>query len=168
MPELWDILDENGNKTGRLQERGKTMQKGDYHLIVNVWIINSKGEFLISRRSKEKNHQWHTTGGCVTAGEDSLTGALREVQEEIGITLDPNNGQHFKRISGRHVNDDGSYFVDAWLFRQEVDIDMVVFQVEEICDAMWASEAKIQEMKADDRWAFDYEYMEELLDLCRT
>ncbi|HBL84388.1 MAG: hypothetical protein A2Y17_04825 [Clostridiales bacterium GWF2_38_85] len=51
MTEYWDILDENGNKTGCLHERGKIMQKGEYHLVAQVWIMNGKGEFLISRRS---------------------------------------------------------------------------------------------------------------------
>ena len=43
MAELWDILDENGNKTGRLHERGKPMNKGEYHLEVSVWIENDNG-----------------------------------------------------------------------------------------------------------------------------
>jgi hypothetical protein len=32
MPELWDIVDEYGNKTGRLHERGTPMKNGEYHL----------------------------------------------------------------------------------------------------------------------------------------
>jgi 8-oxo-dGTP diphosphatase len=45
--EFWDIVDKNGNKTGRLYEKGNSMQKGEYHLAVSVWIINTRGEFLI-------------------------------------------------------------------------------------------------------------------------
>ena len=32
MVELWDVYNEQGNKTGRLHERGKPMKAGDYHL----------------------------------------------------------------------------------------------------------------------------------------
>ena len=46
--ELWDVLDKHGNKTGKIIERGKPMIKGEYFLIVDVWIINNKSEFLIS------------------------------------------------------------------------------------------------------------------------
>ena len=46
MAEMWDVLDKNGNKTGRLQKRG-WMESGNYHLVVFVWIINEKGYFLI-------------------------------------------------------------------------------------------------------------------------
>ena len=41
MAEFWDIYDKNGNRTDHFHERGKPMQKGDYHLVVHVWIINS-------------------------------------------------------------------------------------------------------------------------------
>ena len=36
MQEMWDIVDQNGNKTGRLHERGRPMQKGEYPLSVSV------------------------------------------------------------------------------------------------------------------------------------
>ena len=48
--ELWDILDVNGGKTGRIIERGQAMDDGEYHLAVHVWIHNRKGEWLISNR----------------------------------------------------------------------------------------------------------------------
>ena len=45
MLELWDILDKDGNKTGLTIERGKPMMKDQYHLGVQVWIINGEGRF---------------------------------------------------------------------------------------------------------------------------
>ena len=40
MAELWDVLDENGLSTGRVHERGKPMNKGEYHLEVYVVYQN--------------------------------------------------------------------------------------------------------------------------------
>ena len=111
MAELWDVYDINRNKTGRLHERGKLMNAGDCHLIVQVWIMNSKGEFLISKQSKQTGwHKgiWMTTGGCAVTGDDGLTAALRETKEELGIDLNPKNGQLFKQYSEPHINDDGT------------------------------------------------------------
>lgn len=98
MAEFWDIVDEHGNKTGNLHERGKPMQKGEYHLSISIWIFNSKGEFLISKRTPTQiaPNMWETTGGSAIAGEDSRAAALRETSEELGITLIPENGQLFK------------------------------------------------------------------------
>jgi len=42
MVELWDILDQDDNITGRFHERNKPMKKGEYHLIADVWILNLK------------------------------------------------------------------------------------------------------------------------------
>ena len=89
MLELWDIYDENRNRTERTHERGKPFSKGDYHIFVCIWIINSRNEILLTKRNPNKTpwgNYWECTAGCVIAGEDSLQGALREVAEEIGIS----------------------------------------------------------------------------------
>lgn len=172
MAELWDVLDGNRNKTGRLHERDKPMRRGDCHLIVHVWIMNGKGEFLISQRAPDPGRwcgMWHTTGGCVIAGEDSLSAALRETKEELGIGLVPESGLLFKQYSEPHINDDGAALFDVWLFRQEVDISSVVCQPDEICDAMWASKEQIRRMIADGTFLPPeeaYFYMEDLFRFC--
>jgi 8-oxo-dGTP pyrophosphatase MutT (NUDIX family) len=91
--ELWDVLDENGNATSRFHERGKPMNKGEYHLEVSVWIENDNGEYLISQRSPNKTfpNMWECTGGSAVAGDGSLTTALKEAKEELGIILEPQN-----------------------------------------------------------------------------
>jgi len=147
--ELWDVLDKNGKKTGRLCKRGP-MQCGEYHLVVHVWIVNSKNEFLISKRTPNKTfpNMWECTGGSAVAGDDSMTTAMKEVYEEIGIALDPQNGRLFKRYQRNFENGSGD-FNDVWLFRQAVDLSDVVFQPDETCDAMFADKFKIEQMIND-------------------
>jgi len=159
MTEFWDIVDENGNKTGRLHERGTPMQNGEYHLSVSVWIINSEGKFLISKRMPTKNFpgMWEPTGGSAIAGEDSLSAALRETKEELGITLDPKNGKLFRCDSYPHSSGDGAAYFNVWVFRQDIDISAVVLQPEETCDAIWASKEQIKQMISDKEFiAFSY------------
>jgi len=147
MAELWDILDENGNATGRLHERGKPMNKGEYHLEVWVLIENDKGEYLISQRSPNKTfpNMWECTGGSAVTGDDSLTTALKEVNEELGIILEPHNGRMIK-----HGLPCGSAqchgLVDVWLFRQNIDISTVTLAPDETCGVMWASRNEINRM----------------------
>jgi len=162
MPELLDILDKNGNKTGRLHERGTPLQKGEFLLGTHVWTVNSKKEYLITRRSKAKGHRWHAIGGMAVSGDDSLTTALKEAEEEVGLKLDPENAQFFKREPW--VIDGKGCFHDVWIFRQDIDINDVVLQEEEACDVMWASESKIRQLIADGTWVPDdwYVYIEEL------
>lgn len=170
MAETLDILDENGAATGRYIERGKPMKKGEYHLVVFVWIINGKGEFLLSKRTPGIGWGglWQQTVGCAVAGETSLDAALRETREELGIELDPENGVLFKRYSMAHPNDDGGAFYNVWLFKQEVDLSTVIFQPEETCAAMWAAKRRIYGM-FDDGTIIPHEfypYIDELFDYC--
>ena len=144
--ELWDIIDKNGDATGRVHERGKPMGKGEYHLVIYVWIENDNGEYLIAQRTPNKSfpNMWETVGGNAVAGDDSLTTALKEVKEELGIILEPQNGQLIKH-NLRH-NDESCGLADVWLFRQNIDISTVTLAPDETCNAMWASRDEINRM----------------------
>lgn len=147
MVELWDVLDKSGTVTGRVHERGKPMNRGEYHLEVHVWIENDKGEYLISLRSPNKTFPniWECTGENAVAGDDSLTTALKEVKEELGIVLEPHNGRMIQHhLQCRTVGCHG--LVDVWLFRQNVDISTVILAADETCNAMWASRDKLNHM----------------------
>jgi len=166
MMELWDILDENGNKTGRVVERGNPMARDEFHLVVHVWIMNRNGEFLIARRTPNKTFPglWGTTGGSAVSGDDSLTTALKETREELGVTLDPANGIRLERIkrSERRFPD----FLDVWLFRQDVDLRDVVLNPDETCDAMWASRDVINDMTEKGEY-IGREYLDRLFSCMR-
>ena len=143
--ELWDILDEDGNRTGRYVERGEPMRSDEYHLVVYAWIRNRKGEYLISKRSTTKiwPDLWEPTGGCAVRGEDSLTATLREVKEELGINLHEQRGKLLTRLKYHSAS---PYIVDIWLFEEDVDISKVVYQPEEVSDARWATKEDIERL----------------------
>ena len=134
MDEYWDIYDANRNFTGRTHRRGDLLSPGDYHMVVHIWTLNSCGEFLITQRAPEKFLPliWECTAGSALAGEDSLAAALREVREETGISLRPENGERIYAIR-REDN-----FCDVWLFRQDVDLADFVPQPGETIDARLA------------------------------
>jgi len=168
--EIWDILNENGNKTGRLHERGKPMASGDYHIIVHVWKRNPKGEWLIDKRTPrygngELDGKWETTGGCVIAGEDSFTAALRETKEELGIDLDPKKGVLFNRFA-RLGSNGHTWFEDIWVFEFDEPIGSVAYDGSEVCDAMWATADKIREMMSSGEFLSEwfYPYLNEMFE----
>ena len=148
MAEIWDIYDRDRNLTGRTIRRGEPMTEDEYHLVVSVWIRNAKGEWLLSRRAENKSHplKWEPSGGSVLAGEDSLTGALREVREELGITLNPSSGKLFRSFRRDKICWENPGFLDIWVFDAQFPIEAVILQKEETCGAKWASEAEILRM----------------------
>ena len=157
-PEMWDIYDENRQKTGRLHQRGVPLAQGDYHLTVFVWKLNSRGELMITKRSPNKDFggMWETTAGSAVAGDDSLTAVLRENWEETGQVLDPQRGQLVTTYRGKN------FFADIWLFRQDLDLENVVLQEGETCDVMYATPARIREMAARGDFV-PYPHLETLL-----
>ena len=141
--EYWDIFDENRQPTGRIHKRGDPLPDGDCHLVVRAWIVNSKGELLITRRALNKigfPGMWEIPGGSVETGEDSLTATIRETREESGIVLLPENAELFSTYRRSES------FYDNWLFRQEFDLADVVLQEGETIDARAATWSEISAM----------------------
>ena len=91
MAEYWDIYDADRQKKRGTHLRGKPLADGDYHLVVNIWVYNSRGQVLLTQRHPgiPFGLKWACTGGSAIAGEDTLTAAVRETREEIGLTVQP-------------------------------------------------------------------------------
>lgn len=152
------MLDENGMKTGRRIVRGQGLRLGDFHLVVHVWIRNDEHEFLIQRRADHLNWMpgiWATTGGSVIAGEDSLTGAIRETKEELGIDVNPDRLDKIARL--RRIDS----IVDLWLAEIRMDEWVVPCLGAEVSEVKWASKSEIREMVSYGQF-YEYSYLEML------
>lgn len=91
MPEIWDLYNETGEPTGETHERGKPIENGKFHIVVDILSVNAEGKILITRRSPEKTFggMWETTGGSAVSGETPRIAAARELFEETGLSADP-------------------------------------------------------------------------------
>ncbi len=89
--ELIDVLDENGIKTGEILSRDEIHKKGLWHRSIVVAIINKKNEILLQQRAKNKEKNagmWDiSVAGHITTGQDALSAAAREINEEVSISL---------------------------------------------------------------------------------
>lgn len=138
MAEIWDLYDENRMPTGETLVRGDDMPEGRYNLAVHVWIRDDQGRFLISRRHPDKPScplYWEATGGAVVAGEDTLTGAQREVAEELGLEL-PKEKFILLRRERRDWEPD---FLDTYFVNWNGEISELTFQETEVVDAKWVT-----------------------------
>ena len=89
--EYLDICDSEGNLTGERKTKKEAHALGLWHKAAHIWIINSKHEILIQRRSPFINshpNMWDiSAAGHISAGEDSITSAIRETKEELGLQI---------------------------------------------------------------------------------
>jgi isopentenyldiphosphate isomerase len=90
--EPFDIIRADGAPTGRVKPRAAIHRDGDWHRAVHIWItgVDNGVPFLTFQRRSPRKDTWPdrfdaTVGGHYRAGE-SLADALREIEEEIGIT----------------------------------------------------------------------------------
>lgn len=162
--ELWDILNENGEVTGQTLQRGqRSLVDGEYHLVVHIWIVNDKNEFLIQQRAWEVEimpGKWAITSGSATKGEDSVTAALRELEEEMGIKVNKEDLKLMLRKKGR--ND----FVDVWLLKSNVLVSDIVMQKEEVQAVQWIDRQKLLKLMKEGKF-HRYFYIFEFLNLIK-
>lgn len=148
--ELWDLYTEERELTGKIHVRGEELPENLFHLVVHVWIKNSKGQYLISQRAADRPTcplMWETVGGSVLKGENSLQGALREVKEEVGIDLSPDNSRLIfskirRKIGGRKFND----ILDVWCFDYDGKVNLDKAEEKEVAQSKWLSKEEIRKL----------------------
>lgn len=95
MDELIDVLDADGAKTGETVLKSVAHQKGIFHQTVHVWFFTSDGRILLQQRGKHKKIfplLWDVSvAGHIGAGELVETAAVREIEEEIGLSVTKND-----------------------------------------------------------------------------
>lgn len=143
--ELIDIVDENNELTGQVEERKIAHEKCLWHRHVSSWIMNEKGEILLQKRSADKPrnpNKWAKTGGHVDSGENVEDAIFREVKEEIGIEIPRDQIEIIEiRKSKEQKN---KYFVYDFIFFVDYKIDDYKLQEEEVAEVKYFTIEEIE------------------------
>ncbi|WP_081778699.1 NUDIX hydrolase [Butyrivibrio proteoclasticus] len=145
--EKWDAYDSKLNKIeGVTLIRGEQVPEGYFHLCSEIIVRHTDGSYLIMQRDKRKHlgGMWEATaGGSALQGEDPLTCAMRELQEETGIVSD-------ELIEIGRVLHHGhkTYYVD-YLCATDVDKDSIVLQEGETIAFKWIDPDELRAMSRD-------------------
>ena len=87
--EMFDVVDQEDRVL--YQSPRSTVHANRWlHRAVHIFVFNSRGELLIHRRSATKDEAplklTSSASGHLSAGEDYATAAVRELEEELGLT----------------------------------------------------------------------------------
>jgi isopentenyl-diphosphate delta-isomerase len=90
MPEeLFDVVDEQ-DRVLRQAPRSQVHAQKWLHRASHIFVFNSRGELLVHRRTATKDECplmfTSSASGHLAAGEDYETAAVRELEEELGLT----------------------------------------------------------------------------------
>lgn len=133
--EFNDIYDENRRLTGRRHRRGTRWRKGEFGLVVCVWVYDGKGNLLLTRRAPQKSFAgtWENSGGAAKAGETSRQAIARELYEETGIRAEETEFELLE--TGR----DGNTFFDYYCLKRSTPLSQIVLLPGETDDAKWVT-----------------------------
>jgi len=143
--ELIDVLTPDGMPTGVRKSKDKIHRDGDWHRAAHVWIVANDGRILVQRRSLRKENNpglWDVSAaGHLSAGESAVEAAIREVREEIGLTLAGEDLRFVARLWQSCVLNDGTYIDneihEIFLVRRDVDIASLKLDPEEVAEVQW-------------------------------
>jgi isopentenyldiphosphate isomerase len=101
--ELFDIYDAHANPTGAVKRRADVHKDGDWHRAIHVWVLgeDTDGPWIMFQRRGLGKDTWPgeldcTVGGHIGTGE-TIEDAYREIHEEIGITIAPDQLRYVGR-----------------------------------------------------------------------
>ncbi|PIB06897.1 MULTISPECIES: NUDIX hydrolase [Streptomyces] len=151
--EILDIVDENDQVIGQAP-RGETYTRGLRHRCAFIEARDAEGRVFVHRRTATKlvfpSHYDMFVGGVVGAGEAYDDAALREAEEELGVSGLPRPVFLFK-----FLYDDGagrSWWSAVYEVRCEVPVNP---QVEEVAWHDFLTEGELEARLGDWTWVPD-------------
>ena len=154
MEEYFDVLNEKGEYTGKVESREKSHKEGLWHKAVTCFIINSNKQVLLQKRSATKK-LWPnmcdiTSGGHILAGGFGFQACIRECKEELGVELNKNDLTFIGATSSTNIKGDiiNNHFNEYYIANMEIDEAELHLQQEEVSEVRWIDkEAIIKKIK---------------------
>jgi len=144
--DIFDIVNEHDEAIGQ-RPRREVHALGLMHRAAHIFVFNAVGQIFLQKRSMTKdNHPgvWDAScSGHVDAGEDYLTGARRELSEEIGLHNPGSLEPLFKLTPSAET---GQEFIQIFRTRSEGPFTL---HPQEIDDGRWIAPDAL------DRWMTD-------------
>lgn len=128
---------ENGTFNGMVI-RSKVHNDQLFHEEVAIWIINSKKELLLERRSLNKALNPGKLSLCAghVVGEDSVENTIiREAQEEIGLDITRLNYKYVTVVTRKEPHN--YCFSHHYILFADIDLKLLKIQKEELSEVIF-------------------------------
>ncbi|MFJ4654927.1 NUDIX domain-containing protein [Nocardia sp. NPDC088792] len=172
MSELIAVYDAAGREIGA-EERAVVYARGIWHASAGVLVRSRDGDRVyVHKRTDTKAvfagmHDC-LAGGVVGPGEDPAVAALRELGEELGIEVGPQDEPPLPLVSAAWDGMWAGKPMRCHLFAYEVRYDGPIrHQPEEIVDGWWWTDDELRAHLADPDWPFVPDTREMIPDLLR-
>jgi len=141
------LVDRNDNELGKM-EKIEAHKKALLHRAISVFIVNSRGEWLLQRRALHKYHSnglWtNTCCSHLTRGESMQEASQKRLLSEMGISAQ-------------------TEFVDSFQYRAEFENGLIEHEIDHVYIARWEGEPDPDPDEVMDwKWCFPNEIEEDL------
>src|SRR5258708_184111 len=113
--EIFDVVNERDEVVDH-KPRSEVHRLGLMHRAVHVLVFNARGEVFLQKRSMRKDRQpglWDSSAsGHLDTGEDYDACAIRELREEIGLSLSAPPQRLFKLAASPETDQE-----HVWVYR---------------------------------------------------
>lgn len=137
--ELLQVLDENGNPTGRFEKREIVHVNKLFHNEVALWIIDKENKkVLLQRRSPNKKQNPNKLALCAghVVGDETIDEALeKEAKEELGIDIKDCNVK--KLITIKRTVPRNHCFIHHYYISKAIPIENITIQKEELSEVLY-------------------------------
>ena len=134
--EIWDAYNERLERVGVDLIRGEPIPEGLYHLVSEILVRHTDGDYLLMRRALTKEtfpgYYEASAGGSALKGESAIDCAVRELYEETGLK------KGSLTFLGIHPSINTIYFL--YIFYTNCDKNSIALQEGETDSFKWVSE----------------------------
>ena len=146
----------------KLCQEAKCM-RGVWHRAIVVAIVNEKNEILLQQRSANKDKNaglWDVSvAGHISSGQDALSAAAREINEEVSVNLGYNIDikdfrymYSFRKIQKFKEDFIEKQFYDFFILRKDdLDISKLRFQESEVQAIKFVSLSELNQMREENK-----------------
>lgn len=174
MEEMIDVLDgETGKITGEVISKKEAHKRGIWHSSIHILIVNKDcTKTLLQKRCERKDlypNMWDiAVGGHISAGEDPISSAKRELEEELGLDSSKYDFQVFEVVKEMFHDHDviSNEFVSCFVIYDDIDIRSIQLQEEEVSEAKWCTKKELNEFIRNNQMIphhREYEILNEIL-----
>lgn len=142
----WDLYNNKFELVNEIIDEHDEIPDGKYHWTINSFIINSKKQVLLVRRTLNYNLHypgfWNSINGNVLSGSGSIETVIDSIYNKIGIKIDESE---IERVD-MQLRVPYKYIYETFIVKKDINLEEIKFIDETCVQAKWINLEELYNM----------------------